>query len=76
MFEILFGSVKILKHSARLFLHVIEGSKRISLLFSLAMTLAAFRAGVSEKFPCCDGGLRGFSFGPIRRMRVSASSAH
>ncbi len=41
--------MKILKHSTRLFLHVIEGSKRMSLLFSLAMTLAAFLLGVSEK---------------------------
>jgi hypothetical protein len=76
MFEILFGSVNILKHSTKLFLHVIEGSKRISLLFSLAMALAAFRVGVSEKFPCCNGGLSRFSFGLIRRMCVSASSAH
>jgi len=68
--------VKILKHSTRLFLHVIEGSKRMSLLFSLAMTLAAFLLGVSEKMSWWNPGLSGFSLGLIWRIHVRASWAH
>jgi hypothetical protein len=49
--KILFGLVKILKHSARLSLLVIKGSKSISLSFSLAIRFVAFWPGVSEKFP-------------------------
>ena len=75
-FEILLGSVNTLKQSARLFLQVIVGSKRMSLLLVMAMRLAAFRLGVSEKFPWSDGGLMGYILGSIRRMRNIASIAH
>lgn len=68
--------MKFLKHSARLFLHVMLGSKRIWLLFSLAIMLAAFRWGVSEKLPCCEAGVNGFILGSIKQIRMRASLAH
>ena len=74
--EILSGFTKILKHSARLFLHVMEGSKRISPSLVLALALAAFLPEVSEKFLWVKSGLRGFILGSIMRIRVRASCVH
>ena len=74
--EIQSGLVKILKHSARLVLHVIEGSKSISVLFLFAMVFAVFRPGVSEKFSRLKMGLSGFNLGSIWWIRARASWAH
>jgi hypothetical protein len=51
-FDILFGSVKILKHSARFFLHVMVGSNRIASLVALAVMLRSFLVFVRDRFLC------------------------
>ncbi len=52
MFDILFRSVKILKHSARLFLQVIVGLNRIASLVALVVMLCSFLVLVRERFLC------------------------
>ena len=73
--EILLGSANTLKHSARLFLQVIDGSNRMSSLFSCARLFQCFLAGVSERFLCMSLYVRGFSLGKVFCILVSASCA-
>ena len=51
LFDILSGLVKILKHSARLFLHVIDGSKVMASFVIWAILLCSFLVLVRERFP-------------------------
>ena len=50
-FDIFVGSVKILKHSARLFFAVIMGSNRIAPFSALALMFWSFLVLVSDRFP-------------------------
>ena len=52
LFDILFGSVKFLKHSARFFLHVMVGLNRIASLVALPVMLCSFLIFVRDRFPC------------------------
>jgi hypothetical protein len=74
-FEILLGFVKILKHSARLRLQVIEGSKHILLSFARASRLLFFLVGVRDRLSWMSPGSRGFSFGTIKYI-CTRSAAH
>ena len=68
------GFVNMRKHSARSFLQVIDGSKRIAPCVAFAVSFAAFLLLVSEMFPCpslCSG----FSLGSIRLSLSRASWA-
>lgn len=58
-----FGSVKILKHSAMLSLHVIEGLNIISLSSAFALVLLVFLQMVRESLSCCSPIWRGLYFG-------------
>ena len=49
-FDIFSGLVKILKHSARLFLHVIDGLKMMASFIILAILLHSFLILVRERF--------------------------
>ena len=75
MFVILSGLVKILKHSARLFLEVMDGLKVISPLFSLALTFLSFLLLVRDRKSCLSPSRRGLYFGKICCILVSASFA-
>ena len=69
------GVVKIWKHSARLFLLVINGSNRIDPLLAFAILLVTILLLVSDKFPCLSLWSR-LSFGAIKFSLFRASSAH
>lgn len=74
--DILFGFVKILKHSARSRLQVIDGLKCILPSFARASRLLFFLVGVSDKLSWMSPGSRGFNLGMIRFIRARASAAH
>ena len=67
------GSANTLKHSARLFLQVIDRSNRMLSLFSYARLFRHFLASVSERFPCMSLYVRGFSLGKVFCILVNAS---
>ena len=74
--DILSGSVKTRKLSDRWFFVVIEGSKSIASLFSLAARFQNFWFGVRERFPWWASERRGFSLGKVALIWVSASLVH
>ena len=76
MFDRSAGSVKILKHSVRLFLHVINGSKRTVSLFRAATWFLTLCLIVRDRLSCRSPSERGFILGAILCIRVSASDAH
>ena len=76
MLDIFSGSVKMQKHSARLFLQVIDGSKWIFPFIWWAVKLHCFQLGVRERLSCILLGGKGFILGWMRCSLVSASSAH
>lgn len=75
MVDILSGSVNILKHSARLFLQVIVGSKRMWPFVLLASWFLSFLCGDRERLSWWFLASRGFILGAIRCMRDRASAA-
>ena len=73
--EYLSGSVKIRKHSARLSLQVIDGSKVISPLHCLAVSFLSFHVLVRD-IPSGGSCFVGLCFGGMRFSLVRASVAH
>jgi hypothetical protein len=71
----LFGSVKTRKHSARLFLHVIVGSKVISLFSRLTISFLTVLVLVRDS-PSGRSCFVGLYLGGIRLNRVCAFVAH
>ena len=69
------GSVKILKHSARFSLQVIDRSKIISPLFCLTLSFLSFHVLVRD-IPSGGSCLIGLCFGGMRFSLVRASAAH
>ena len=69
------GSVKILKHSARLSLQVIDGLKIISPLSRLALSFLSFCVLVRD-IPSSGSCLVGLCFGGMRFSLTRASAAH
>ena len=57
------GFEKIRKHSVRLFLVVIEGSKVINLFWYCACRFFLFLDAVSDRLPCPSLGMRGLYLG-------------
>ena len=74
-FEILPGSVKILKHSARFVLLVIVGLKVMSWFVLHAVSLSVFLVAVSERLSFGGGLASGFSFGAINCSLIDTSVA-
>ena len=70
------GSVNPRKHSAKSFLHVLEGSKRISSSVILASWLRSFLFRVSDNLSCGSPGVSGFSFDAVSFILSGASEAH
>lgn len=73
--DIFAGSVKIQKHSASEFLHVIVGSKVTSLSVCSAILFLAFLLGVSDRLST-GAVVSGLYFGAMSWMRAFASRAH
>ena len=76
MFKSLFGLTNIRKHSARLSLQVIEGSKRTVPLVCAAAWFLALHHFVRDKLSYWSPIGRGFSLEVMRFIQVSASNAH
>ena len=73
--EFLSGSVKIRKHSARLSLHVIDGSKVITPSLCLALSFLSFLVLVRDS-PSGGSCFVGLCLGGMRFSLVRASVAH
>ena len=75
-FDIFARSVKILKHSARLFFVVMVGLNINALLMALALMFCSFLVLVSDRLPWWYPWCMGFSLGEIRSILFFASFAH
>src|SRR6266404_7848090 len=76
MCDVLSGSVKVRRHSSRLSLQVIEGSKIISLSSSLACQFLSFLRLVGESLSCSFPISRGLYLGAMARIWWIASCVH
>ncbi len=76
MCDILLGSVKMCRHSSRLSLQVIKGSKIISSSSSLACWFLSFLHLVRESLLCSFPISRGLYLGAMARICWTASCVH
>ncbi len=70
------GSVKILKHSAKSFLHVIVGSKSISSSFSRVLIFCFFLVRVRDRLSWGSPSASGFNLGAVSLILARPSVAH
>ena len=76
MFVILLGLVKILKHSFRLSLLVMDGLKVISPLLVLAASFVSFHLLVRDRLLCLSSVRRGLNLGNMSCILVYTFVAH